>query len=142
MSENWLGIIVSGDKIKVVNTTFVADNPISINGEHTWKLQTGSRPEAYQIIYDQVSDYILENCIDRVVIKDSAVSQGRTSLSHLRSAELRGVVTAAASKNTNLSLLAKSQISRNFGSRKSDEYTKDDEFWSTNVAKGNPRSLL
>ena len=54
-------------------------------------------------------------------------------LAHLESAELRGVVIAAARSICPVRSVTKATISRRFGERSVDEYVADDEFWSENV---------
>lgn len=131
---HWVGIAVVGDKVTIVGATVPATGPIVIEYDVTWTLQTGNRADAYKFMHHQIADYIGSKSVVNVIVKASAVS-GSTKLSHLTSAELRGVVIcAAASSAANVSVLAKNNISRNFGDRKMDEYLKDDAFWTAEVA--------
>ncbi len=132
--ERWVGIAVFGDKITLVDAGVETGKPLVIKADQTLRLQKGDRAAAYAIVHDQVSDYIANHKVDRVVIKASAVSQSGSGKSHLDAAELRGVVMAAAASATQVSSVAKAQISKTFGSRKFDEYVKDDSFWTTAVA--------
>lgn len=131
---HWLGVIVSSDKVNLVQADVVTTGPIEIVADHKWKLQSGDRAGAYGIIYHQVSDYVSENNIEKVIIKASAISLGGTKKAHLEAAELRGVVIAAATSNSEVSMLAKAQISRNFGDRNVDDYLGDTGFWTTEVS--------
>lgn len=129
----YLGIVVSSDKITAIDVDVPAKGPITILADHSWKLQMGDRAKAYAVAHQQVSDYIREHGIERTVVKASAVSLGGTKKPHLEACELRGVVLSAAAQASEVIGLAKNAISRNFGSRKVDEYIKDDEFWTGEV---------
>ncbi|HRY49075.1 MAG TPA: hypothetical protein P5186_13590 [Candidatus Paceibacterota bacterium] len=105
------------------------------------KLQDGDRPAAYDTIHGQFMDYVKQRHVQCVCIKGSAVSLGGTKLAHLHAAELRGVIqAAAASAGVDVKLMTKAAASRNFGTRKVDEYLKDETFWSdhnlTQIRKG------
>lgn len=132
--ERWAGISVSSDRITVVDATVEVGQPLVINADQSFKLQQSSRPEAYRTIYDQVADYLTSHGIQRVIVKASAVSQGGSGLAHLEAAEVRGVVMAAAASVCGVSAKSKAQISKTFGSKKFDEYVKDDAYWTTAVA--------
>lgn len=107
-----VGIAVSGDKITLVDAEADTAGLLTINADVTWPLQSGSRPEAYAVMYDQVVNYLREQEIDEVVVKGSAVSLGGTKLAHLHAAELRGVALAAAASVTKAKELTKAKISR------------------------------
>lgn len=130
---HWVGIAVVGDKVTVVGATVPATGPIVIDYDHTWTLQKGSRPDAYKFMHHQVTDYLGSKNVDKVIVKASAISRSAT-LSHLTSAELRGVIICAAASVADVSVLAKANVSRNFGDRKVDEYIKDDGFWTKEIA--------
>lgn len=133
MSERWVGVTVSSDKIVFVDAEVEADRPLVIQADESWKLQKGDRARAYTVMHQRVVDYLKDNKIAKVVVKASATSRS-TTLAHLASAEVRGVVIAAAASVCEVELSAKSVISRTFGSRKVDEYVKDDGFWEENVS--------
>jgi hypothetical protein len=82
----------------------------------------------------------LRGCkIDKVFIKASATSRAGMSKAHLESAEVRGVVAAAAAAaGCEVTFLAQAQISRHYGSRKVEEYVKDAKFWAEKTTGGNP----
>lgn len=130
----WLGIVVSSDKLVVVDAEVPAKGPLTILADHSWKLQNGDRAAAYAVMHQQVADYIKERSIKKVVVKASAVSLGGTKKPHLEACELRGVVLCAAAPNSTTQAVAKNSISRNFGNRKVDEYLKDDKFWAGEIA--------
>lgn len=79
-------------------------------------------------------DYLTDNRVDRVVVKASALSQMGTKKAHLDAAELRGVISCAAASVTPVDAIAKAHISKTFGSRKVDEYLKDDDFWGGQIS--------
>ncbi|QOD65800.1 hypothetical protein HGK82_22160 [Ochrobactrum sp. MT180101] len=126
---------VSGDKAILVDAT-VPDSEtdsIVINRDFSIKLQTGDRAEAYSVFLKELSDYARENRIEKAVVKASAsIQQGGGKLSHLLSAELRGVTIAALSSVCSTETVAKSNLSRNFGDRSVQEYISDNSFWDEN----------
>ncbi|WP_149539363.1 hypothetical protein [Siccirubricoccus phaeus] len=134
MAERRVGFTVSGDKVVVVDAEVPVDGPIVLIADHTWSLQKGAREDAYNVIYQQVANYLREHGVKRVVLKASAVNQrGSMKLAHLESAEVRGVVIAAARSVCPVRSVAKAIISRQFGDRTVDEYVKDDVFWTENT---------
>ena len=135
MSKRWLGVVVSSTDLSAVDATIDVD--YVINADMTWPLQKGARWQAYSLMFERVRDYLQEAAIDAVVLKGSAVSMGGTTLAHLEAAELRGVVQAAAvAANAKVIVIQQNALSRNFGSRKADEYIKDDSFWAAKPIKG------
>jgi hypothetical protein len=135
MSERWLGVLVSSEKVTVVDAIVDGDKPIVVEADSTWSLQTGDRASAYALMYKRLADYVENNNVALVVLKGSAVSLGGMSLKHLESAELRGLLIGAAASKTSVSTVAKAHITRTFGDRKVDEYLKDDEFWKELAGK-------
>lgn len=133
MAQNWLGVIVSGGNATFVQLDCKAERPKLIN-QFTWLLQDGGRIDAYAAFFERVRDYVSGHNIQQTVIKASAIGQTRPTLSHLLSAELRGVVAVAARiGGAQVSLVQKSLISKTFGERKADEYLKDDVFWEGQI---------
>jgi hypothetical protein len=131
MTGRHVGIVVSGDKIIAVDAIVPDEGPIVLQSDQTWKLQNGARETAYHVLYQQCVNYIREHGIERVILKSSAVTMsGTMKKAHLESAEVRGVIIAAAASVCPVRTIAKSTISRRFGDRNADEYIKDDEFWS------------
>jgi len=134
MTERRVGFKVSGDKVVVIDAEVPDDGPIVLLADHTWSLQKGAREDAYNVIYQQVANYLREHEIKRVVLKASAVNvRGSMKLAHLESAEVRGVVIAAARSICPVRSVTKATISRRFGNRSVDEYVKDDTFWTENT---------
>lgn len=139
MSKRYLGISASSGAVTVVEAE-LPDNtsaPIVILGDSTWKLQKGDRAAAYAVLHQQCVDHIRDNKIDGVVIKASAVPQGAAKLGLLVSAEVRGVVmAAAASVCSDTTDVTAGSISRNYGDRKIAEYIADDVFWASVTTGG------
>ena len=136
MPERWLGLAVGADEIKVVEAEIPddANAPVVIKSDHTWPIQAGDRPKAYEVMHRQLVNYTKENGISRAVLKASATGKGMTmKLSHLRAAELRGVAICALASVTDVKTVTKSYVSRNFGERTADEYLKDNDFWTKEV---------
>jgi hypothetical protein len=141
MSERCVGFVVVGDIVTVVDTEVPegGDAPITIVADDTWKLQSGDRAEAYDVMYRRCVNYLKENGILKVIVKASALTMGATKLSHMTSAELRGVIIAAASSVSNVRIIPKALISRTYGDRKVDEYLQDDAFWEEMTTGGRLR---
>lgn len=135
-----LGIIVSGESVIGVHLNCGQDTPQLVN-QFTWKLQRGDRVDAYCRMCERVGNYVSNEDIREVIVKASAVGPAGLGLSHLQSAELRGVVCVAARmEGARVSLVQKSQISRTFGSKKVDEYTADDTYWEHAISGDITRS--
>lgn len=135
MTVRWLGVSVSGEKVIIVDAS-VPENEsesITINKDFTLSLQKGDKAEAYATLHSELADYAREQHITAAVVKASAVAQqGRPTLAHFHSAELRGVVIAALASVCETKAVAKATMSRNIGERNVDDYAKDDEFWNEN----------
>jgi hypothetical protein len=129
MKKRWLGVVVSGDKVTLVDGEVPDNGPIVIQSDQSWPLQQGERASAYVVMAQQVADYATEHSIDLAIVKESAVSLGGTKKAHLQSAELRGVVMAALADKTTVTCKSKAVISKTFGNRKVDEYVKDSAFF-------------
>jgi hypothetical protein len=98
-------------------------------------LQAGERPSAYRAIHDRVENYLREHGVDTVVVKESALPPGGRGVTKalLESAEVRGVVVAAAASVSNVRIVSRATLSRTFGDRTADEYLNDDTFWSSEM---------
>lgn len=140
MAVRWVGIVASGDKVTMVDVEVPVTGPLVVQMDQTLKLQTGDRSAAYNTLYHQLANYFGEQLTNKVIVKASAVSKGSVSLAHLSSAEVRGVVMAAAASICETQSVAKSTISKSFGKRKVDEYLGDDQFWSDNFNGTNLRA--
>lgn len=133
MSDQWLGVVVSGTKVNFVHLECKNDEPKLIS-QFTWPLQDGDKSAAYALFFERTRDYVSENKIKNTVIKASSVGLEKVKLGHLHSAELRGIVCVAAQMGgANVILVQKATISRTFGKRKADDYVKDDGFWNEQI---------
>lgn len=143
MAERWLGLSASKESVVVVDAEIPDDNgPIIIKSDDTWRVQKGDRAAAYNVLHQQCTDYIKENGIDAVVVKASAVAgKGAATLGILLSAEVRGVIIAAAASQCSVKALSKAVISRTYDERKVDEYVADDAFWADQTTGGALRKL-
>ena len=133
MSERWVGMVVSGDKVILVDAEVPTSGPLILQSEQAFSLQAGNRADAYHLMHQRIRDYIRDNGIARAVIKESAAAGVGAGKSHLSAAELRGIVMGAAAAACKTECLAKALISRTFGTRKVDEYLRDDGFWTARV---------
>lgn len=134
MTEKRIGIVVSGDKVVVVQLEFQDDNTTILLDETTWKLQQGERPGGYKVMYKTALDYISGSGAEHVVIKGSSAGAKGSGLAHLHSAELRGVIIAAAANTSaQVEIWTKSKLSKNVGKRNVDAYVDDDGFWEERI---------
>lgn len=133
MSKRLASFVVSGDSVKVVVAQVSTDpnDPISIEYDQTWNLQSGAREPALHVLHQRCASFLKEQQIKAVVLKASAAPRSMATLSLLHSAEVRGVVIAAAASLAEVQSLAKGVISRTYGDRKVDEYLKDEAFWNS-----------
>lgn len=144
MSKRWLGLSVSKDSVTYVDAEIPddKDDPVHVLADATWKVQKGDRAAAYAVLHQQCVDYLRENQVDLVVVKASAVmGKGTAKLGLLQSAEVRGVIIAAAGSICMVKQLTKSVVSRTYGDRKVDEYVADDSFWDEQTTGGNIRKM-
>jgi hypothetical protein len=91
------------------------------------------RGAALAVLHQRCQNFFEQNNIQLVIIKASALPQSGVKLAVLESAEVRGVVIAAAASKTKVEILSKAKISRTYGDRKVDEYLKDNSFWSGKI---------
>ncbi|SDS62486.1 hypothetical protein ACP3TY_05965 [Pseudomonas rustica] len=141
MTVRCVGLLVSAGDVTVVDTLVPTDmtEPVTILMDASWKLPTGDRLHAYDILHQQCVSYLKEQNIRQVFIKASALPQGGgAKQSLLEGAELRGVIMAAAASVCPTKALAKAAISRAY-KRKVDDCIKDDSFWDEQVAGGSLR---
>jgi hypothetical protein len=141
MTKRYVGFVVVGEVVTVVDAEVpnIGTKPITILYDATWNLQNGDRGAALAVLHQRCADYVRENEVDIVVVKASALPTGAAKLGLLTSAEVRGVVIAAAASISRVQILSKAVISRTFGERKVDEYVKDDDFWNANTTGGKLR---
>lgn len=129
MTDRWVGIVVAGNNVVLVDTEMPDAGQLVLQNDVTLRLQAGDRAPAYNVIHQQCRDYLAENDISKVLIMKSATAGG-ANLAHLESAELRGVIYAAAASICDVKSVSKSALSRNFGNRRVDEYKRDNGFWA------------
>jgi hypothetical protein len=143
MALRWLGLSAAKEAVIMVDAEIPeGDGPIVVRSDDTWKVQKGDRAAAYNVLHQQCADYIKENGIDAVIVKASAVAgKGSATLGSLLSAEVRGVVIAAAASQCAVKALSKAVISKTYGDRKVDEYVGDDSFWAGNTTGGTLRKM-
>lgn len=141
MAQRCVGFVVVGEVVTVVDAEIPddADDPVTIVADSSWKLQKGERAPAYVVLHQRCYDYLRENGVGSVVVKASALHQGASRLGLLTSAELRGVIMAAAASVCEVKVLSKAVISRTYGDRKVDEYLQDDDFWEEKTKGGKLR---
>jgi hypothetical protein len=141
MSERRVGFVVGGDVVTVIAAEMPEDpeNAVIIVADDTWKLQKGDRASAYAVLHQRCHDFLRENCVNSVIVKASALPQSAAKLSLLHSAEVRGVVIAAAASVCDVHLVSKAVISRTYGKRSVDEYLQDDGFWQEQTIGGKLR---
>lgn len=132
MSKYRAGVVVGGESVTVVYAEVSSDpiDPIVVISDNTIKLQKGERGEALAVMYARCIDLFTQTKTESAVIKGSALSMSGVKLAALASAEVRGVVIAAAASKTAVSMLTKAKISKTYGDRKVDEYLSDDSFWA------------
>lgn len=142
MSERWAGLLISGDIITVVEAEIPDDDdaPIEILSDTTWKVQKGDRPQAYEVLYGRCVNFLREGNVERAVIKASATAKGG-GLAMLHSAEVRGVIIAAAATAADVTIVQKSAVSRSYGDRNVDGYLVDSAFWKAKTSGGNLRKM-
>lgn len=134
-----IGFEVSSSEVQYAILT-LEGGAFELEASKTLHLQSGERPAAYHVIFDQVAALVTEGKLDCACIKASGLSLAGTKKAHLEAAELRGVVQAACASACNVQLVSKANVSRTFGDRKVDVYLKDDSFWKEqgleSLAKG------
>jgi hypothetical protein len=142
MADRCVGFVVVGEVVTVVDAEIPdhIDKPITIVADDTWKLQKGERAFAYAVLHQRCADYIRENNVGSAIVKASALPMaGGARLGLLSSAEVRGVIIAAAASVCEVKIRSKSVISRTYGDRKVDEYLQDDAFWDERTEGGKLR---
>ena len=131
MSERWAGFLISGNTITVVEAAIPDDQdaPIEILSDASWKVQQGGSAQAYDVLYGRCVNFLRDGNIEHAVIKGSATTRGAATLSLLHSAEVRGVIIAAAATAGEVTIVQKGLVSRTYGDRNVDDYLSNDAFW-------------
>jgi hypothetical protein len=144
MPKIWLALSATKEALIVVHAEVPDDDdaPIIIKSDSTWRVQQGDRATAYGVLHQQCSDYIQEHQVSSVFVKASAVmGRGPATMGLLLSAEVRGVVLAAAGALCHVRAIQKATISRTFGTQKVDDYVADDTFWAKQTTGGKLRRM-
>jgi len=129
MSSLYAGITVARAEADVVLLSVDGDTA-GLEAVTTFRLQNEDRPTAYHVLFEQLGDFLKNKGVATACIQGSAVNLRGTTMAHLESAELRGVVgAAAASAGCKVHIISPAVASRQFGNRKRDEYLADDQFW-------------
>jgi hypothetical protein len=141
MAKRCVGLVIVGEAVTVVDAEIPDDlgEPLTIVADDTWRLQAGERAPAYAVLHQRCADYLRENGVGSVVVKASALPTGAPRLGLLTSAEVRGVIIAAAASVSEVRVVSKAAISRTYGERKVDEYLQDDDFWGEQAQGGRLR---
>lgn len=132
MSGRCVGIVVGGETVWIVDAEVPDDpeSPIGILADNKWDLQDGDRASALAVMSRRCANHIRENKVVCAFVMASGAPLGSARVEPLlKSAELRGVVIAAAAQQAVVKMVSKKTVSRNYGDRKFDEYLKDDDFW-------------
>lgn len=122
-----ISVAVTSDEIVLVEGSYNNDNTVTIIKDETFNLEEGDRQIAYVVMHKRIADRLLHG-VDQVIVKASAGGQYAAKTGVLHSAELRGVFLSAVPSAVRVTQLQKSAVSRTFGSRKVDDYIKDDAF--------------
>jgi hypothetical protein len=142
--ERCVGFVIVGEVVTVVDAEIPddPDEPLTIISDDTWRLQNGERAPAYAVLHQRCADYLRENGVRSVAVKASAISARQPArLALLMSAEVRGIIIAAAASVCEVSVVPKALISRTYGERKVDEYIEDDDFWNNQTQGGRLRKM-
>jgi hypothetical protein len=139
MSTRILGLLVGASEVVVVEVE-ARNGRYTVHSDETWALDEGDRAVAYAALHARLVEFMARRGVSQVVLKASAVGPSKASLSHLKGAEVRGVVqAAAASQGATVLARAQATLSRGPGKRKAEEYVNDEEFWKEQPIEGKLR---
>lgn len=138
MPERCVGIVVEGGRVIVVDADIPddPDKPIVVQHADKWNLQAGDQAGAYAFMWKRCVNHIRERGVSRAFVKASSATRNAATKALLASAELRGVIIAAAASEVPVSQMAKEHISKHYGDQTFDEYCKDDQFWDEHTTGG------
>jgi len=122
-----ISVAVTSDEIILVEGSYNDDNTVTLIMDETFDLEDGDRQLAYVVMHKRIYDRLSQG-VEQVIVKASAGGQYPAKTGVLHSAELRGVFLSAVPPTVSVTQLQKSAVSRTFGSRKVDDYVKDDAF--------------
>ena len=126
-----VGVVVGSDKIVLVEGQPNKDGTITLVKDEIFDLEDGERHHAYNVMHRRIMDRLSID-VTKVVIKASSAGKFTGTQASLHAAELRGVFLSAIPNNAEVLQLHTKNVSRDFGSRRLQDYTKDDEWWSNN----------
>lgn len=124
-----IGAVVASEKIILVEGEVRDDGTIALIKDEKFNLEDGDRQRAYKTMHQRISDR-LGRGVEQVVLKASSANKFTASQDALHAAELRGVFLSAIPDGVEVKQPHKKNLSRDYGSRKIDEYIKDDDWWS------------
>lgn len=125
-----IAAVVTSEKIVLAEGVVNEDNTVTIIKDETFDLEDGDRQLAYVVMSRRVRDRLSQG-IERVLLKASSGGQNAATLAILHAAELRGVFLSSVPDDVPVQQLQKNALSR-AGSRKVDEYLKDDKYFRDN----------
>ncbi|WP_298380100.1 hypothetical protein [Azospirillum sp.] len=126
-----VGVVVGSDKITLVEGKPNKDGIITLIKDEVFNLEAGDRHHAYSVMHRRIIDR-LSSDVSKIVLKASSASKFTGNQASLHAAELRGVFLSAIPNGLEVLQLHKKSVSQNYGSRKLEEYTKDDIWWEKN----------
>ena len=129
-----VGVVVGSEKVVLVEGETGADGTVTLLKDETLDLERGERHRAYAIMHKRITDRFSHGNIERVVVKASSAGRYTIGAGALNAAELRGVVLSALPNGIEVKVPHKKTISRDFGSRKVDEYIGDETWWQDHFA--------
>lgn len=135
MLMRWGAFYASSKSVDFVIAEVNGSGIVNVLKDQTIKLPTGEYNLGLHSMFKQISELIVQEKIERVVISAASAPpklSKKTVIALMSVAEVRGVVIAACN-GVPTQLIMKAQVSKHFGNRKFDEYVKDDAFWSTHT---------
>jgi len=123
-----IAAVVTSEKIVLTEGVLNDDETVTIVKDETFDLEKGDRQLAYVVMGKRIRDRLSQD-IDQVVLKASAGGKNAATSAVLHAAELRGVFLGAVPEGLPVKQLQKAALSRHFGSKKVDDYLKDDAFF-------------
>ena len=133
-----VGVVVGSEHVVLIEGAVGSDGLISLIKDETFDLEDADRHHAYAVMHRRIVDRFGGGKIEKVVVKASSGGKFAAKQGVLHAAELRGVVLSAIPDSIEVVQSHKKTVSRDFGSRKVDEYLKDDKWWAANF-KGDCR---
>ncbi len=124
-----IAAVVVSEKIVLAEGLINGDGTVTVVKDETFDLEKGDRQLAYVVMHKRIKDRLSQG-IDQVLLKASSGGQNAATSAVLHAAELRGVFLSAVPDGLPVRQLQKNSLSRTFGSRKVDEYLKDDTFFA------------